>query len=61
MEVHLISVKRFQATYEYVTRGPSLRGRPTPPATLAQEGNVYHFLCEADRSMIEYVFFYDRI
>ena len=34
----------------YVLQGALLRGRPTSPATLAQEGKAYiKLLCEADR------------
>ena len=32
-----------------VVQGASLRGRPTPPATLAQEGKKYIKICEVDR------------
>ena len=31
------------------TQGASLRGRPTPPATLAHEGKKYIKLCEANK------------
>ena len=39
------------STHSYIIRvqGASHRGRPTPPATLAQKGKKYIKLCEANR------------
>ena len=37
-----------------------LRGRPTPPATLAREGKVHQMKRGGQRSMFEYSFLYDR-
>ena len=38
--------------------GASLRGRPTPPATLAREEKVHRIIREVDsRSMIEHIYF----
>ena len=39
-------------------KGASLRGRPTPPATLPQEGKIHQITMQSGQmSMIEYIFF----
>ena len=56
-------VTRTVPVYAQYLQGPSLRGRPTPPATLVQEGKVRQTTMQSgQRSVIEYSFFMiDRI
>ena len=39
----------------YEVQGASLRGRPTPPATLPQKGKVHQIMRRGQRSMTEYL------
>ena len=54
---NLYSYKGIFSLYIYI-QGASLRGRLTPPATLAKEGKVHPiFMRSGQRSMVEYYSF----
>ena len=56
-KIQSVTTQRHIISYQYAIQGASLRGRPTPPATLAQEDKVHQNMRSGQRSMIDYYSF----